>query len=97
MSFHNRDFSLVGPSCKTLDYNFSSGGNTGRYSASRGNLMFNEISEIITDSAVIAHDQKAGVRIATWGGSQWVPYDDEETLKAKVDFANGLCLGGVMI
>lgn len=34
--------------------------------------------------------------MATWG-DQWVGYDDSETLKMKMDFANKHCLGGTMV
>ncbi|KAJ1323422.1 chitinase [Microdochium nivale] len=94
--FCGRSFTLADPSCKTPGCSFSGGGNPGRCSASAGSLMFNEITEIIADGAEVAYDEKAGVKMVTWGGNQWVSYDDEETLKAKVDFANELCLGGVM-
>lgn len=28
---------------------------------------------------------------------QWVSYDNSKTLKKKMDYANGKCLGGVMV
>lgn len=35
--------------------------------------------------------------IVTWDNDQWVSYDNNNTLKQKMDYANGLCLGGVMV
>ncbi|KAI1811897.1 hypothetical protein GGS20DRAFT_588043 [Poronia punctata] len=32
----------------------------------------------------------------TWDNDQWVSYDDAETFKIKLDYANNLCLGGSM-
>lgn len=98
MGFYGRSFTLADPACKTAGCKFTSGGNPGRCSASAGTLMFNEIQEIIdAGGAQITTDKKAAVKIVTWGKNQWVSYDDEETLKAKMDYANNLCLGGVMV
>lgn len=98
IGFYGRSFTLADPGCKTAGCGFTAGGNPGRCSASAGTLMFNEIQEIIdAGDAVVTTDETAAVKIVTWGGNQWVSYDDEETLKAKVDYANNLCLGGVMV
>ena len=37
------------------------------------------------------------MEIVTWGGDQWVSYDDLPTFKMKIDYANEVCLGGVMV
>ena len=42
-------------------------------------------------------DAEAAVEIVTWGGDQWVSYDDLPTFKMKIDYANEVCLGGVMV
>ncbi|KAJ4290045.1 hypothetical protein N0V88_006848 [Collariella sp. IMI 366227] len=42
-------------------------------------------------------NQNATVKILTWGGNNWLTYDDEKTLKMKRDFARSQCLGGVMV
>ena len=39
-------------------------------------------------------DKDAAVKQAVFDSNQWVSYDDSETLKLKVDYANSLCLGG---
>ncbi|KAG7049801.1 glycoside hydrolase family 18 protein [Colletotrichum scovillei] len=98
MGFYGRSFTLSNPSCKTAGCGFSAGGAPGRCSASAGTLMFSEIQEIIDKGgAQVTTDKTAAVKIVTWGGNQWVSYDDEETLKLKMDYANGKCLGGVMV
>ncbi|OHE94512.1 glycosylhydrolase family 18-9, partial [Colletotrichum orchidophilum] len=89
---------LSNPSCKSTGCGFSAGGNPDRSSASAGTLMFSEIQEIINKGgAQVTTDKTAAVKFVTWGGNQWVSYDDEETLKLKMDYANGKCLGGVMV
>ncbi len=47
----------------------------------------------------IIHDDKAAVNYFVYGESkdQWVSYDDAKTFKQKVDFANSVGLGGLMI
>ncbi|KAI5279027.1 hypothetical protein KEM54_004394, partial [Ascosphaera aggregata] len=35
--------------------------------------------------------------MVTWGNNQWVSYDDSETFKLKLDYANKHCLGGTMV
>lgn len=42
-------------------------------------------------------DKDAAVQIVTWDNDQWVSYDDAETFKLKLEYANNLCLGGTMI
>ncbi|KAK3299587.1 chitinase [Chaetomium fimeti] len=98
MGFYGRSFTLTDPNCRTAGCGFSAGGNPGRCSASAGTLMFSEIQEIIdSGDAEVTTDEKAAVKIVTWGGNQWVSYDDESTLKTKVDYANEKCLGGTMV
>lgn len=42
------------------------------------------------------YDQTAQVKYVVWEG-QWVSYDDADTFKAKIDYANDRGLGGVLI
>jgi len=37
------------------------------------------------------------VKWITWSQNQWISYDDGDTFKQKVDFANSRCLGGMMV
>ncbi|KAL4904228.1 hypothetical protein BDW74DRAFT_185842 [Aspergillus multicolor] len=98
MGFYGRSFTLSDPACNSPGCGFSAGGNPGKCSASAGSLMFSEIQDIIdAGGAKVVHDEKAGVQMVTWDTNQWVSYDDDETLKAKMDYANELCLGGVMV
>ncbi|RYP37882.1 hypothetical protein DL767_002754 [Monosporascus sp. MG133] len=97
MGFYGRSFTLSDPGCNKPGCGFSAGGNPGKCSASAGSLMFSEIRDIIDAGADVVHDEKAGVKMVTWDSNQWVSYDDDDTLKAKMDYANELCLGGVMV
>ncbi|KAM5465149.1 putative chitinase [Microsporum ferrugineum] len=98
MGFYGRSFTLADPSCKTAGCGFHGGGNPGKCSASAGTLMYSEIQDIIAhEKHTSVTDKDAAVKVLTWGGNQWVSYDDEETLRMKADYANKRCLGGVMV
>lgn len=97
MGFYGRSFTLTDPSCNTAGCPFSGGGKPGKCSASAGTLMYSEIQDIVANGATVTEDKKAGVAIVTWDTNQWVSYDNNNTLKTKMDYANSKCLGGVMI
>ena len=97
LSFYGRSFTLANPSCATPGCVFSPGGNPGPCTASAGTLSYSEIRKVIDDGANVEQDNDAAVKMVTWGGNQWVSYDDEETPGMKVDYANSRCLGGTMV
>lgn len=37
------------------------------------------------------------MKYITWAGDQWVSYDDQETFQAKIQYANQVGLGGLLI
>lgn len=53
--------------------------------------------KIIKDGATVTFDEAAAVQIVTWNRNQWVSWDDQKTLKLKVDYANKRCLGGYVL
>lgn len=86
---------MSNPNCLAAGCPFSGGANPGRCTQTSGILSAAEIREIVASGqANVVTDPVAGVQIITWGGNQWVSYDDEATLKMKVDFGNKFCLGG---
>lgn len=56
-----------------------------------------EINRLVDAGATITLDEDAAVQIVTWGDNQWVSYDNAETFKTKLDYANKLCLGGTLV
>jgi chitinase len=55
-----------------------------------------EIQRIIdTKKLTPVFDRTAGVKWIVWDNDQWVSYDDADTFKIKMDWANKLGLGGV--
>jgi len=97
MGFYGRSFTLTNPSCSGAGCPFTAGGKPGPCTASAGTLSFSEINDIIAAGATVETDKDAAVKIVTWGGDQWVSYDDEDTFKMKIDYANDKCLGGMMV
>ncbi|KAL8694817.1 MAG: hypothetical protein Q9218_000576 [Villophora microphyllina] len=97
LGFYGRSFTLTDPSCTHAGCPFSSGGNPGECSASAGTLTFAEIQRLVAAGAQETLIQDAAVKQVVFGGNQWVSYDDAETFKMKINYANSKCLGGTMV
>ncbi|KAB8349837.1 hypothetical protein FH972_023850 [Carpinus fangiana] len=98
MGFYGRSFTLSDPSCSAPGCPFNAGGTPGDCSQSAGTLNFAEIEDIISQyQPAVQFDETAAVKYINWNSDQWVSYDDQDTLKLKVDYANSHCLGGVMV
>jgi chitinase len=97
LGFYGRSFTLSDPGCKAAGCGFSGGGKAGECTNSVGTLSFVEIQRLIDAGAEVTLDKDAAVQIVTWDNDQWVSYDDADTFKMKLDYANGLCLGGSMV
>lgn len=98
LGFYGRSFQLSDTSCYKPGCNFKGGAAPGPCSANSGTLTYKEIQQIIKQHKIKPyHDKEAAVKYITWNQDQWVSYDDKETFKAKIDFANKLGLGGLLI
>ncbi|KAK4183327.1 hypothetical protein QBC35DRAFT_535808 [Podospora australis] len=100
LGFYGRSYTLTNPSCKSPGCQFETGGQAGRCTGTSGVLSYSEIEALIRDTSKnvqVSLDSKEMVKIATWGGNQWAGFDDSQTLKMKLDYANKLCMGGTMI
>ena len=82
------------PGCMAAGCEFSEGAKGGECTGTSGVLSAAEINKIIKGGAKVTYDEKAAVKIVTWDSNQWVSWDDTETLKVKMDYANERCLGG---
>lgn len=85
---------MSNPSCMSAGCPFSSGANGGECTGTPGVLSAAEIVKIIAGGAQVTFDPVAAVKIVTWNSNQWVSWDDAQTLKMKIDYANQRCLGG---
>ncbi|KAF3017889.1 hypothetical protein E8E14_013004 [Neopestalotiopsis sp. 37M] len=97
LGFYGRSFTLTDPSCNKPGCPFSAGGKPGPCTASAGTLSYSEIRAIVDAGATPELDKDAMIKSITWDSNQWVSYDDQETLKMKLDYANSKCLGGTMV
>lgn len=94
LGFYGRSFTMSDPNCLEAGCPFSSAANGGECTGTPGVLSAAEITKIIDDGATVTFDPVAAVKIVTWDTDQWVSWDDTETLKLKVEYANSHCLGG---
>ncbi|KAJ5094625.1 CAZyme family GH18, partial [Penicillium angulare] len=99
IGFYGRSFTLEDSSCTEPGCPFTGGGQPGSCTDTSGILSYKEIMEIVKDVDVDGPywEETAAVMYVTWDEDQWVSYDNNVTMKQKVDWANNHCLGGVMI
>lgn len=98
LGFYGRSFQLADPACSKPGCNFKAGASPGSCTKNPGTLSYKEITEIIDQKKLKPqYDKKNAVKYIVWDQDQWVSYDDEETFKQKIEFANKLGLGGLLI
>ncbi|KAK6526922.1 hypothetical protein TWF281_010118 [Arthrobotrys megalospora] len=100
IGFYGRAFQLENPACTTPGCRFSAATPPGECTAAAGYLSYSEITRIVAAGNPVTYDPVAGVKWVTWnqnGAKQWVSWDDAQTIKRKVDYANSNCLGGTMV
>ncbi|KAM5467394.1 putative chitinase [Microsporum audouinii] len=97
LGFYGRSFTMEDPNCLEAGCRFKDGARGGVCTGTPGVLSAAEINDIIKKGAKITFDKTAAVKIVTWDTDQWVSWDDKETLKLKLDYANRRCLGGTMV
>ncbi|EEQ34605.1 symbiotic chitinase [Microsporum canis CBS 113480] len=106
--FYGRAFTLQDPSCTDPGCPFSAGADPGICTRTSGYLAYYEIQDILskeknTKSLLnngdikIAHDKTAAVKYFTWYNDQWISYDDADTFKQKIDWANSIGFSGSLI
>ncbi|KAK1979246.1 family 18 glycosyl hydrolase [Colletotrichum cereale] len=98
LAFYGRGFKASSSSCLRPGCTFDSGTDALQCSAEVGAALNSEIDDLVAEQgAEPTLDKAAAVKILTWGDTNWLTYDDEETLRLKTDFARSQCLGGVMV
>lgn len=62
-------------------------------------LAYYEVQEILkkNPSIKIMHDKQAAVKYFTFDKNQWISYDDKDTFKQKVEWANSVGFSGSLI
>lgn len=98
IGFYGRSFQLADPACSTPGCLFKGGASPGPCTDNSGTLSYAEIMDIIDEYRLTPYyDQDNAVKWITWAGDQWVSYDDFETIQQKIDYANAIGLGGLLI
>lgn len=98
LGFYGRSFQLKDKKCSDAGCAFAGGANKGSCTDNAGTLAYFEIQDIIKDQKPkIIHDKEAAVNYIVFDDDQWVSFDNKETFKQKVDWADSVGLGGVMI
>jgi chitinase len=101
--FYGRSFQLADPSCTIPGCPFTGTAAPGPCSATGGILMYYEIMALLAQNPSLkpVWDKTAAVKYITFkapdGSTTWVSYDDADTFKQKVDFANNIGLSGALI
>lgn len=62
-------------------------------------LAYYEVQDILKKNPNInvIHDKESAVKYFTFDSNQWISYDDQDTFKQKVDWANDVGFSGSLI
>jgi chitinase len=98
LAFYGRAVVPSDPGCTTAGCLFASGAPRLPCSGEISVALNSEIDDIISKENIKPSLNKdAAVKLMTYGGGNWVSFDDGDTFKMKIDFAKSQCLGGVMV
>lgn len=97
--FYGRAFTLSNPDCTTPGCSFSGGATAGVCTKTSGYLAYYEVRDILkkNPSIQVHHDKEAAVKYFTFDSNQWISYDDADTFKQKVEWANSMGFSGSLI
>ncbi|QRW11038.1 chitinase [Ceratobasidium sp. AG-Ba] len=103
LGFYGRSFQLANSACTKPGCPFTGPAKAGACTGAAGILSYSEIQAAIGGNGVnkkragtVQWDKTAAVKYAYWG-DQWISYDDTDTFQQKLDYANNLGLGGMLI
>ncbi|KAL8958450.1 MAG: hypothetical protein Q9193_004497 [Seirophora villosa] len=97
LAYYGRGFTLTDKSCNYMGCSFTGPSKSGSCTNSPGVMSNREIMQLIKKKNLTPTlIREAQVKQITWE-DQWMGYDDDETIAAKIRTANSLCLGGTMI
>ncbi|OAA67644.1 symbiotic chitinase [Cordyceps fumosorosea ARSEF 2679] len=97
--FYGRAFTLQDPSCTTPGCPFKEGARPGVCTGTSGYLAYYEVQDILKKNPDIevVHDKEAAVKYMTWDQDQWISFDDADTFKQKVEWADKIGFSGALI
>lgn len=95
LGFYGRSYTLNDASCASPGCGISGFGPPGMCDDAYGYLSYDEVQSIVDDDSTTTYfDEDAAVNIATYGGNQWMSYDNKESFAKKVEYASAHCIGG---
>lgn len=103
LALYGRGYTLADPACNRADGNctWTAGNRPGPCTATEGVMSLVEIEALINEKGLVPVPLDDGtegdstMKQITWD-DQWIGYDDEETIRAKTNFASSHCFGGTM-
>ncbi|KAI5723130.1 hypothetical protein M8J76_001722 [Diaphorina citri] len=97
MPTYGRSFTLVDPTKFDIGAPASGGGEPGKYTAEAGFMSYYEVCDFLKkDNTTLVWDNEQQVPFA-YKDDQWVGFDDERSLKMKMDWLKEDGYGGIMI
>ncbi|ATY66444.1 bacteriodes thetaiotaomicron symbiotic [Cordyceps militaris] len=98
LGFYGRSFTLSDTSCWKPGCLFSGPGAAGECTATAGILSYREIQQVLQKSGATAYlDTDAAAKYVVYDKNSWISFDDAETFELKIQYANKIGLGGLMI
>ena len=97
LAFYGKTFTLLDPSQHSLHAPFSGDGDPGPYTNDPGHLVYYEICQKVQQEGWTREYDNIGAASYAYKGNQWVGYDDEQSIAAKVNFIKQKGYGGAMI
>ncbi|CAG0887236.1 unnamed protein product [Cyprideis torosa] len=94
---YGRSFELVDPAKFDIGAPSSGGGEPGKYTGEAGFLSYYEVCDfLLRDNVTLVWDNEQQVPFA-YVGNQWVGFDDERSIKTKMEWLREFKFGGVMV
>lgn len=97
-AFYGRSFTMTDPSCYKPGCTFSAAGIAGDCTQTAGILSYAEVvSRNQSLNTQTYYDPVSTVKYSTYGGNQWISYDDAQSFADKKAFLSSHCISGLMV
>jgi hypothetical protein len=95
LAFYGRSYTLKDASCSSPGCAIFGFGPPGMCDDAYGYESYDQVQSLIDDKSTSTYfDEDAGVNIATYGGYQWMSFENKESFAKKVEYASAHCIGG---
>ncbi len=98
LPLYGQSFTLASSKANGLNSKSYGGANAGKFTRSRGFLSYYEICDKVKNKGwQVVRDAEGRMGPYAFKGTQWVSFDDIDTIEQKMDLLKDLDLGGAMI